>query len=360
MFTMARLGIALSLTCAAALAIAAVTVVPRGYEAGRLLAAQDDPAELADLSLKSFDAATARREIEEALAAKDAELARSFAELADERGVPVDPALRKRIATASEEAASMRHAMKSFAYGFVTGEPDDVAGIAGTALGDLLVFGDIRDTIREGSRMVRGEEANRLVLGLSVGGLVFTAATLVTAGVGAPARVGVSVLKAAGKSGRIGTRLTRVLAVEGTESLVKLTGDLGRVQSKAGTKAALESVRLAEHPKDVARVATLAVAKGGKTRAILKLLGRGAIFLAASAFNLALWVLWAVMTIIGFCASLKRAVERMTLAAIRAGKARRQRRAAALLAAAAAPPASSPAIAPLIKLPSAPLLPQLS
>jgi hypothetical protein len=357
---MARLGIAVSLICAAGLAIAAATLVPRGYEAGRLLAAQDDPVQLAELSLKSFDAAAAHREIEAALAANDAELAQSFVELAEERGVPVDPALRKRIAAATEEASSMTHAIKSFAYGFVTGEPDDMAGIAGTALGDLLVFGDIRDTIREGSRLARGKEANRLVLGLSVGGLVFTAGTLVSAGVGAPARVGVSVLKAAGKTGRIGTRLTRVIAVEGTESLVKLTGDLGRVQSKAGTKAALESVRLAEHPKDVARVASLAVAKGGKTRAILKLLGRGAIFLAASAFDLALWVLWAVMTVIGFCVSLKRAVERMTLAAIRAGKARRQRRAAARLATAAAtPPAAPPAIQPPITLPSAQLLPQL-
>src|SRR5262249_37559381 len=154
------------------------------------------------------------------------ELARSFAELADERGVPIDPALRKRIATASEEAASMRHAIKSFAYGFVTGEPDDVAGIPGTPPGHLLVFRGIRDTMGGGARMARGEQATRLVRGLSVGGLVFTAATLVTAGVGAPARVGVSVLKSASKSGRIGARLTRVLAVEGTESLVKLTGDL--------------------------------------------------------------------------------------------------------------------------------------
>ena len=338
---MARLGIALSLLCAAGLAGAALVAVPRGYEAGRLLAAQDDPAQLADLSLKSFDEATARREIEAALGAHDPELAQSFVELAAERDVPVDPALKARIGEAAEETASVGHTIKSFAYGFVTGEPDDMAGIAGTALGDVLIFGDIRDTIREGTRWARGEDANRLVLGLSVGGLAVTAGTFFSAGIGTPARVGVSVLKAAGKSGRIGKRLARVLAVEGTESLVKLTGDLGRVQAKAGTKAALESVRLAEHPRDVTRLASLAVAKAGKTRAILKLLGRGAIVLAASAFDLALWILWAAMTLIGLCASLKRAVERMTLAAIRAGKARRARRAAAV-----------------IKLPRAQLLPQ--
>jgi hypothetical protein len=98
------------------------------------------------------------------------------------------------------------------------------------------------------------------------------------------------------------------------------------VQAKAGTKAALEGVRLAETPTDVARLATLAVAKGGKTRAILKLLGRGAIVLTASLLDLAWWILWAGATMLGFCAALKRSVERVTLSVIRAGKARRLRR----------------------------------
>ena len=35
----------------------------------------------------------------------------------------------------------------------MTGEPNDMAGLAGTTLGDLFVFGDIRDAAREG----RGE-----------------------------------------------------------------------------------------------------------------------------------------------------------------------------------------------------------
>ncbi len=34
--------------------------------------------------------------------------------------------------------------------GFITGEPGDLVGMAGTAVGDLFVFGDIRDAVREG------------------------------------------------------------------------------------------------------------------------------------------------------------------------------------------------------------------
>src|SRR5258708_2164648 len=98
---MPRLGIALSLLLVLCTAIIAGIVLPRGYEAGRLLAAQDDPVRLADLALKSFDAKRAKREIEAALAENDPELARSFVELAAERGVAVDPALTERIEAAT-------------------------------------------------------------------------------------------------------------------------------------------------------------------------------------------------------------------------------------------------------------------
>ena len=98
---------------------------------------------------------------------------------------------------------------------------------------------------------------------------------------------------------------------------------VGRVQTKAGTRAAFDGLRLAGAPKDMARIATLAAVKGGKTRAVLKLLGRGAFVLTRSAIHLALWIFWAAANLIGFCASLKRAVERMTLGIIRHRKARR-------------------------------------
>ena len=46
----------------------------------------------------------------------------------------------------------------------------------------------------------------------------------------------------------------------------------------------------------MSRVAKLAEKKGGKTRAILRLLGRGAIALTAAAFDLALRVFGAAFT----------------------------------------------------------------
>src|SRR6266852_4438482 len=81
--------IALMLVGAIAFATAALSLLQPGLEAESMLSAQDDPAEFADRALdKTFDAASATREIEAALAADDADLAKSFVELADERNVP--------------------------------------------------------------------------------------------------------------------------------------------------------------------------------------------------------------------------------------------------------------------------------
>src|SRR5690606_25860658 len=149
-----------------------VYLVPRALDAGRLLASEDDPVHLAARVLdEKFDAQVAVREIEAALAANDADLARSFVELAAAREIALDPALIGRVDAAVAEASSAEHAVRSFAYGFVTGIPDNGAALAGTAVGDLFVFGDIRDAVREGGNLALGRPADELVLGLACVGL---------------------------------------------------------------------------------------------------------------------------------------------------------------------------------------------
>jgi len=341
--------VALPLGAAFACAIAALTIVPGGMEAEQLLSAQDDPVRLADHALdRSFNAAVASREIDAALRAGDADLATSFLDLARDRKVALDPALVRRVEEANSAAAAAARAAGSFAHGLITGEPEDLAGLAGTALGDLFVFGDIRDAIREGARMASGEPADELILGLAGVGIALTAGTYMSLGAAAPARVGVTVLKAARRTGRITAEMGQWLArtlrqvvdvtalrnavsgasitqpavavravreavkIEKSRDLVRLVSDVGRVQSRAGTQAALDGLRIAQGPRDVARVARLADVKGSRTRAILKLFGRGALFLAASAVSLAWWVFAAILTVLGFVTALKRSVERAT------------------------------------------------
>ena len=78
------------------------------------------------------------------------------------------------------------------------------SSLAGTALGDLFVFGDIRDAVREGSRYAHGETYDELVLGLACVGIALTAGTYASFGAATPARVGLSVVKAARKTGKLG------------------------------------------------------------------------------------------------------------------------------------------------------------
>jgi hypothetical protein len=184
--------------------------------------------------------------------------------------------------------------------GFATGEPNDGAGLAGTATGDLFGFGDIRDAVREGGRLALGQPADELVLGLAGVGLAITAGTYATLGAAVPARVGLSPPIWVARCGRwwTGTSSRARWAVprslnrrwrsapsakwsrsnapmgwfiwSATSAVCRLRPALGR-HSKASRwpKA---------HVKCPA-FAGLADAKGGKTRAILKLVGRGAIVL---------------------------------------------------------------------------------
>jgi hypothetical protein len=325
-----RLAVTLSLGIAACLALAAGFSLPEGLGAARLIAAADDPVGLADLQLDgSFDVAVAAREIDQALAAGDVELARSFIDLAAERGIAVAPDLIENVQQKEQDAETPSSYAASFARGFATGKPEDVASAAGMLTGDLFVFGDVRDMVREGWHGLRGEAVDKVVLGLAGTGIALTAGTYLTGGLAAPARAGLSVAKAARRGSYLGMELMRLLKVETREGLTQFVSNLGRVQSRAGMRGALEGLRIVEHPQDAAKLARLAAAKGGKTRAIVKLLGRGAIVLTGAVFDLALWVFWALINLLAFCAAYKRAVERMTLRHCQRRRLRRLREAAA-------------------------------
>jgi hypothetical protein len=328
-------------------ALAALFCVPLGLEAQSLLETADDPVAIADRGLaRAFDDTVAIHEIQAALDVADADLAQSFVDLAADQGVALPQELKQRVAAAVEQANSASAAAGSFASGLITGEPKDMAGLAGTAFGDLFVFGDIRDAAREGSRYVRGENYDQLILGLSVVGIAITAGTYATVGAATPARLGLTAVKAARKAGRLSTRMAdwigrsvrdvvdwsalkragtsvtepavavraarEAVKVEKADGLVRLVSDVGRVQTKAGTQAALDGLKLAEGPREMSRIAVLAEKKGSKTRAILKTLGRGAILLSVASFNLAAWVLGAILTLFGFVSSAKAGVERVT------------------------------------------------
>ena len=343
-------------------------VWPHARDARLILAAQDDPAALADAQLTvrlRDDRLLIQRNIESALADKDSDLAASLLAIATEKKIAIPDELTARVAEAVAQDNSAGQIAKRFATGLVTGEADDVASLSGTVAGDLFVFGDIRDAVREGKRMAMGEEVDHVVLGLAAAGLAITAATYVSVGGAAPVRAGLTLVKDARKVGRLGEGLAlwagrsargvidapvlqnavtsaslsrpgasiagikAAFRTEKAGGLMKLAKDVGRVGETAGTKSALDALRISQGPKDVARAARLAESKGVQTRGFFKILGRGALLLAAGAFNLAWWMFGALMMLVGFLSAIKSTTERATQSWLYRGKARRARRALA-------------------------------
>jgi len=363
------LRLAGSLACLAAFAMALAYVAPNARDAAAMFAAQDDPALLSELQVRRAAAADPQlmdREIEAALKDGDTDLAQSFVDLAQAQNLPVSVDLLARLEQTAAEQRSATHVAGRFATGLLTGDTDDLASFSGTVVGDLFAFGDIRDVVIQGKHLAAGEEADQLVLGLAAVGLVVTAGTYASVGAASPARAGLTLFKGARKGARLSAGLTdwarrsaselvdsrllrqavanasvarpmqslgAVKAAVRTEKaglLVAAVKDVGRVGEKAGVRTALDVVKVADNPKDLARAARLAEGKGSQTRAILKVLGRGALLLVAGTFNLASWLFSALLFLIGLVASIKSLTERLTMAWLRRARERRLRRALAV------------------------------
>lgn len=358
--------------CAALCAAVFGLLATRAHMAAATLLVQDDPAQLSDIRIESTlpgensaRETTLARQIQQALDADDPELADSFLILARHKDIPVAPDMEERVQVALDVHNSTKAVAGRFVHGLVTGEGDDGASLSGTLAGDLFVLGDVRDVVREGKRLAMGEDADRLVLGLASVGIAVTAATYVSVAGAAPLRAGLTLVKDARKVGRLGAGLTEwtgravrnavdtpvltqavqnasltrpvqsvgalkaAFKAEKAGALVRLAKDTGRISEKIGTKGTLDVLRIADGPQDVARAARLAESKGKETRAIIKLVGRGALLLATGAFNLAWWVFAALIALIGFLASIKSTTERLTYAWLARRKRKRAGRAIA-------------------------------
>lgn len=371
-------GVRLSVAVAGLAVSAAMgaAIWPHARDAGMVLSARDDPAALADIKLNSVlrnNPALISDNIEAALASGDADLATSFVALAAEKSIALRDDLITRVNDARAEQSSATHFAKGFATGLVTGNADDVASLSGTVAGDLFVFGDVRDVVREGKHLAMGEDTDHLVLGLAAAGLAVTAATYVSLGGAGPLRAGLTLVKDTRKAGRLSegmiewagrstrdvvdqpalrqavasgsvlrpaetaTAIRAAFRAEKAGALVRVAKDVGRIGEAAGMRAARDTLKVAENPQEIARAARLAEAKGGQTRAIIKLLGRGALLLAAGAFNLATWLFGALLALFGFLSSIKATAERTTAWWLRRSKARRLRRPMAAQAALSMP-----------------------
>src|SRR4051794_37693761 len=109
-----------ALTGIAVCATVGLLMWPQARNAGAVLLAQDDPVALADAQVSAAlrsDPEMLAKQAEEALAAKDADLAKSFADLAEARNVKLPDDLTQRV----NEAVAVETSAATFAKRFATG-----------------------------------------------------------------------------------------------------------------------------------------------------------------------------------------------------------------------------------------------
>ena len=296
-----------------------------------------EPFVRAELTQKTSGTDLSRR-IDTALDAGNYDDAVMYSDIATFADMPIESGTAARLETEKGMTRTVTRNTGSFLEGFVTGEGNDTASFVGAVTSDLTVVGDVRDIGSEGTKLVKGEDYSKFVLGLSVVGLAATTATIATSGGALPARIGVSLLKVAKKAGTLtadftkyATRLlndavnfdklsgtlktvdladtsaTRHAVTEYANgvSLAKLTPLLDEVSALQKSVGPAESVRLlkyANNGDDLARITKMSGKFGAKTRGIVEITGKTSLRAFKTVANLVLWALgwgWAIVAAIG-------------------------------------------------------------
>jgi hypothetical protein len=147
----------------------------------------------------------------------------------------------------------------------VTGRAEGAAGLAGAIGTDLVVpfFGDARDAATQLWRHARGQEADRLILGLAAVGLMVP----VVQGATDP-------LKAALRLGRANPRLlTRLRGLDGP-SLRRAAGDVAGMLASGGRRTTVAALRSAETAEDLTVFRRMARTFGAEADGYITVLGR--------------------------------------------------------------------------------------
>ena len=250
------------------------------------------------------------RRVSDALARQDVDDAVMYADIATYMDRTLPPATQARLAAALSTGATVVRNAAGFATGFVTGEGASIAELAGAVTSDITVVGDVRDIVHEGGNYLAGKNYNELVLGLSVLGVAATGATIATGGGGVVARLGVSILKVAGRAGTLTADFARVLLrlvrdavntpeldrVLKTANLRDATATeaaitayarglkqaqifpvlerLGEIGRGAGPGESVRLLKYVRNTEDLDNIAVMSTRLGKKTRGIIELTGR--------------------------------------------------------------------------------------
>lgn len=278
--------------------------------------------------------------IEAAFARNDIEDARMYVDLALEMHRPIRMELIDRVEAAEQSTAAAERSAMEFGTSFITGEGTSIAGLAGATASDFTVVGDVRDIIHEGGLMISGQPYDKLMLGLATVGLAATGATVATGGLGAPAKVGVSLFKAARRAGtltvELGVAVGRAVrqAVDFGElggvvraaatfdnaavrdaasvavrrassgSLARMLGDARHINDIAGPAETVRLLKYAKSPEELSGLARMSTRFGKSTRGVVELTGRTSLRAFKQGVRIAAVIIENLFAFIGWFVSL--------------------------------------------------------
>jgi hypothetical protein len=156
------------------------------------------------MMLHQVSADDVRQQVREAIANDNPGDARMYLRLARTFGYAVNPAeFEPELQRLESPLNVARRTVNDFAGGFMEGQAESGAGVAGAITSDFTVVGDVRDLWEQYQHYAKGEDVNELIVTLAGVGVGLTAATIVSSGTVAPAKGGVSTTKLAARTGRL-------------------------------------------------------------------------------------------------------------------------------------------------------------
>ena len=176
--------------------------------------------------------------------------------------------LEQALARIDRDRSAWRYRLSEVGGGALTGRGESLEALGGAIAADLLVFGDVRDLVIQSGNAISGAPVDEVLVVLSTAGLLLTVAP--------GADFGAALLKFARRAGAMSKRLAaavlrasrRAVSGKGTDELVDLARNSGRLGRAAGAAPAVRIFKQIDSPADLARAAKFAERGSAQTYAL--------------------------------------------------------------------------------------------
>lgn len=295
--------------------------------------------DVAQMLLHQVSAEDVSQQVRESIAKDNPDEARMYLRLAQTFGYAINPAAFEPELQRLESPLNVaRRTVNDFAGGFIDGQAESGAGVAGAITSDFTVVGDVRDLWEQYQLYAKGEAVNELIVTLAGVGVGLTAATVVSSGTAAPAKGGVSTTKLAARTGRLTPDFQKLLLKQGAAvfdykafmlaaraeksldgvtkaaakaynpqavaSIQRTAEQVNNLRKASSTSDAIHLLKYVDNGDDLARLEKLSLKYGAETKGIMKFLGKSAIGTVRILRKSAELLISAVAGLISFLASL--------------------------------------------------------